>query len=224
MDLTAFLHQKVNYLPSKFNGNAVCELPPLPCIKGGIDVMLEDMDRRRDGHAWTETATTNISDPNGQLSFRYVKCLGHLRCPNDFCPYLERCSEYNEKYWEGSTPEVLILGQAIDTPRRCTLLCRICKSTSICLKLCLYKMFYITSKDPHISCACVHLGIHKHPIATGECWKAMDIIRERVRDHVTKTPHVKASAISLAVGRELLLKDLVDDSGKGTKLTEENLA
>ena len=75
-----------------------------------------------------------------------------------------------------------------------------------------------------MSCACVHLGTHKHPIATDECREAMDIIRERVRDQVSKTPHAKASAISLAVGRKLLLKGLVDESGKGSKLTEEDLA
>ena len=53
------------------------EFPSLPCIKEGGVAMLEVMDRRRDGHAWTETAT-NISDLNGHLSFRYVKCLGRL--------------------------------------------------------------------------------------------------------------------------------------------------
>ena len=108
VDLAAFPHQKINYLPSKFNGNAVFELPPLLCIKGDGTAMLKGMDRRCDDHAWTETATTNISDPNGQLSFRYVKCLRHLRCQNNYCPHLERCDEYNEKYWEGSTLEVFI--------------------------------------------------------------------------------------------------------------------
>ena len=182
VDLATFPYQKLNYLPSNFNGNAVFQLPPLPCIKGGDAAMLKGMDRRHDGHAWTETATTNISDPNGQLSFSYVKCLGHLRCSNDSCPHLERCGEINKKYWEGSTPEVLIPGQATDTPRRCTLLCRICKSTPVCLKLCPCKMSYITSKDPRMSRACVHLGTHEHLVATSECREAMDIIRERVRD------------------------------------------
>ena len=75
-----------------------------------------------------------------------------------------------------------------------------------------------------MSRACVHLGTHEHLVATGECREAMNIIRERVRDQVLKTPHAKASAISLAVGRELLLKGLVDESSEGTKLTEEDLA
>ena len=41
------------------------ELPPLSTVKRGGASMLEGMDRRQDGHAWTEIATTNISDPNG---------------------------------------------------------------------------------------------------------------------------------------------------------------
>ena len=52
----------------------------------------------------------------------------------------------------------------------------------------------------------------------------MDIIREKVRDQVARTPHAKASAISLAVGKELLLKGLVDKSGEGNKLGEEEFA
>ena len=98
VDLASFSHQMVNYLPTRYNGDIVFELPPLPNVKGGGAAMLEGMDRRRDGHAWTETATTNITDPDGQLSFRYVKCLEHLRCQNISCPQLERCGDYNEKY------------------------------------------------------------------------------------------------------------------------------
>ena len=62
VDLATFPHQKLNYLPTKYNGNIVFEFPPLSTMKSGRAAMLESMDRRRDGHAWTETATTNISD------------------------------------------------------------------------------------------------------------------------------------------------------------------
>ena len=98
VDLASFFHQKVNYLLTRYNEDIVFELPLLPNVKGGRATMLEGMDRRRDGHSWTEKATTNITNPDGQLSFRYVKCLGHLRCQNISCPYLERCGEYNKKY------------------------------------------------------------------------------------------------------------------------------
>ena len=98
IDLSTFPHEKLNYLLTKYNGDIIFELPPLPTMKDGGAAMLEGMDRRRDGHAWTETTTTNITDPDGQLIFRYVKCFGHLRCDNIGCPHLERCGEYNEKY------------------------------------------------------------------------------------------------------------------------------
>ena len=152
------------------------KLPPLSTMKGGGATMLEGMDRRRDGHAWMETTTINISDPDGQLSFRYIKCLGHLRCENMSSPHLEWCGEYNEMYWEGSTPEVLIPGPTTLIPPKYTILCRICKSTPSCLRLCACKMFYITSRVPHMTRACIHFGTHDHPMATRECREAMDII------------------------------------------------
>ena len=65
VDLSTFQHEKLNYLPTKYNGDIIFELPPLLTMKGGGAAMLEGMDRRRDGHVWTETATTNIADPDG---------------------------------------------------------------------------------------------------------------------------------------------------------------
>ena len=184
--------------------------------------MLKGMDKRQDGHAWTETATTNITDPDGQLSLKYIKCLGHLRCDNIGYPHLERCGEYNKKYWEGSTLDLLILGPVIEVLRKSTILCRICKSTPSCIKLCRCKMFYITSKNLLMSRACVHFGTYDHPVAIRDCREAMDIICEKVRDQLAKTPHAKSSAISLPVGRELLMKGLVDEKGDGKKLNKDD--
>ena len=138
--------------------------------------MLEGMDRRRDGHVWTETTTINISDLDGQLSFRYVKCLGHLHCEKMSCPHLERCGEYNKMYWEGSTPEVLVPGPTTLIPPKYIVLCRICKSTPLCLRLCACKMFNIISRVPHMTQACVHFGTHDQSVDTEECREAMDLI------------------------------------------------
>ena len=51
VDLASFSHQKVNYLPTRYNGDIVFKLSPLSNVKGGGAAMLEGMDRRRDGHA-----------------------------------------------------------------------------------------------------------------------------------------------------------------------------
>ena len=83
-------------------------------------------------------------------------------------------------------------------------------------------MFYITSKNHLMSRTCVHFGTHNHLVATGDFREAMDIIREKVRDQVAKTSQAKVSAISLVVGKEFLMKGLIDEKGHGKKLSKDD--
>ena len=74
-----------------------------------------------------------------------------------------------------------------------------------------------------MSRACIHFGTHDHHIATGDCrLEAMDIIQQNVTNQIARSSHAKASAISLAVDKELLMKGLVDESQEGKKLSEED--
>ena len=68
------------------------------------------MDRRYDGHYWVETTTSNLSDDGVGLQFKYVICLGHLRCIIEACPQLCRDGHMtpNELYWERSSPEIFV--------------------------------------------------------------------------------------------------------------------
>jgi hypothetical protein len=84
-------------------------------------------------------------------------------------------------------------------------------------------MFYIISKDPNMSRAAVHFGTHGHPVADGKCREAIDIIRQQIMIQVARTPNAKSSTIGMAVGRELLLKGLLNEDGNGRKLTESEL-
>jgi hypothetical protein len=97
-DLQSFPHHKIKYLPSQYNGNVIFELPLVIVPKKGAARRQEGMDRKSDGHAWTETQTTNLSDHRGELSFKFVKCLGHLRCLNPNCLHLKRTNDYNDLY------------------------------------------------------------------------------------------------------------------------------
>ena len=106
-DLSSFKHEVVPYLPIEFNGNMIFELPALPVVKEGGMARLDGMDQKFDGHTWTKTATTNIVDPSRLLSFKYVKCMRHLRCYNPKCRHILEVGEYNDLYWAGSSPEVL---------------------------------------------------------------------------------------------------------------------
>ena len=126
-DLGSFEHKNVKYLPSQFNGNAIFELLLLEAPKLGGKGRLEGMDRRYDGHCWTGTATSNLSNDGVGLQFKYVKCLGHLRCMNETCPQLCRDGPMtpNELYWEGSSPEIFVPRFDNGQICKCSLVCRL---------------------------------------------------------------------------------------------------
>ena len=136
VDLSSFVHEFVKHLPAEFNGDRVFELPPLTVVKEGGLSRLDGMDRKHDGHVWTETAMTNISDPSGTLSFKYVKCLGHLRCNNIDCRYLMENGLVNELYWSGSSPDVIPPGQSLMLSKNFKIVCKFCKLAPSCIAIC----------------------------------------------------------------------------------------
>ena len=172
-DLSSFKQEVVPHLPIKFNDNVVFELLPLSIVKERGMARLDGMDRKFDGHAWTKTATKNIVDPSRLLSFKYVKCMGHLHCYNPKCRHISEVGEYNDLYWAGSSPEVLTHGQSTKPSRRCKLVCKLCKTTPLCLVLCPCRMYYVVSKDPLMTRACIHIGTHNHLVAKGHYRDAM---------------------------------------------------
>ena len=139
-NLASFKQEVVQYLPTMYNGNVIFELPPLRVVKERGIARLDGTDQRFDGHAWIETATTNIVDPSCLFSFKYVKCMGHLRCNNPNCQHISEVGDYNEMYWAGSSPDVLTLGQSSMPSSKCKLICKHCKSTPSCLVLCPCRM------------------------------------------------------------------------------------
>ena len=224
VDLSTFKHEVVKFLPVEYNGNCIFELPQVAILKVGGLSHLDGMDRKRDGHVWIETTTTKISDPSGVLTFKYVKCMGHLRCTNPDCRCIEESNKYNELLWSGSSLDILIPRPNLEVTVKCKLVCRFCKVTPTCLELCPCKLFYTVSKDLTISRACIHMGIHLHPVAKGDYRVTMDQIQEEVKLQVAKTPSAKASAIGIAVGKELLIKGFINKDGDGKLLSESELS
>ena len=88
----------MKFLPVVYNGNCIFELPLVAVVKEGGLSSLDGMDGKRDGHVWTETTTTNISDPSGVLTFKYVKCMDHLHCTNPDCRCIRESNKYNELF------------------------------------------------------------------------------------------------------------------------------
>ncbi len=70
--------QKVQFLPTIFDGDALFKFPlVLPNAHGFLK--MHGMDKKYDGHAWCKVIMTNIKNNFG-LKFRKIYWLGHLHC------------------------------------------------------------------------------------------------------------------------------------------------
>jgi hypothetical protein len=157
--------QRVKFLPPTFDGDVLFELPPVDT--SGPFHMMHGMDKRHDGHAWTKTVTSNIKS-DMSLTFRTSTCIGHLRCENQNYEYtsrIHRTSPVNEREWDGFTVMTIPVGQP--APAGSTLLCKICKAPPICFATCAARIYYVYGAA-NMTRACLHLGVHEHPVKVGE--------------------------------------------------------
>ena len=127
---------------------------------------LRGIDRRYDEHAWSRTVTSNIrNDLN--LTFRTSSCLGHLRCDNADCEYLnrdQRTTPVKETEWDGISKKLFAVEDK--PPGGSTVVCKSCNTPPTCIALCPAKIYYVIA-CPQMTRACVHLGSHDHPVKTG---------------------------------------------------------
>ena len=193
----------VQTLPPKFNGDVIFELPPVStthmstCAKG-----MSGMDKRHDGHVWSKTVTTKITNSQG-FTFKTSYCLGHLRCTNSSCDFLRRSHRLeavNEMEWEVS-PSIMDVGDA--HPRGSTLLCTICKHPPSCIATCPAKVYCVIGKQSS-TCAFVHLGTHCHPVKDGELRDMRERTCSLIGEQMEKTPSATNSSIVMEATKELL--------------------
>ena len=144
LDYSSIRHERVQYLPAIFNGDVMFELPLAGTSASQTQAKsMQGMDKRYDGHVWTKTITTNITNDMG-LSFRFSSCVGHLRCENKECAYLtreHRIFEVNETEFDGCTLQAFVVGQG--PPKYSTLVCKVCKEPPACLATCRAKIYYV---------------------------------------------------------------------------------
>jgi hypothetical protein len=67
-----------------------------------------------------------------------------------------------------------------------------------------------------MSRACIHLGMHNHPVFDGICRETLDSISSLIAQEVSKTPTAKNSAIAMAASKEFLDKYFIH-TGPGPK-------
>jgi hypothetical protein len=205
--------QRMQFLPPSFNGNVLFELPPVDT--SGLQTpakLMHGMDKRHDGHAWTKTVISNIKN-DMSLSFRISICIGHLRCENHDCEYtsrIHRTSPVNEREWDGFTVTTIPVGQP--APAGSLFVCKICKVPPVCIATYSAIIYYV-SGAANMTRACLHLGLHEHPVKVGKDQEIKERTRKLIEDQVERIPKATNSAIVMEASKELVGELLIDPEG-----------
>jgi hypothetical protein len=95
--------------------------------------------------------------------------------------------------------------------------CKVCKVPPTCVNFCNARIYYILSKSD-MTRACIHLGMHNHPVSDGIFRETIDTISSLFAQEVSKTPTAKNSAIAMATSKEFLDKYLIHSSPRSKKM------
>ena len=207
IDFDTIKVEEVKYIPTAYDDDVTFLLPPLPV---GVPVTygksMDGMDKIYDRKLWCTTKTSNIKNDH-YLIFRRSVCAGHLECQNDSCEYLLRNGGVcNSTQWTGITPTQFSVGGP--PPERSTFMCKVCLNPPSCLALCHAKLYHVTSTNPDLQRAFIHLGHHGHPVAEGVCQDFVDLTYEYLASEVSKTPRATNSAIQMAASKNFLAEFL----------------
>jgi hypothetical protein len=224
IDYSIIRHDKVEYLPSLFDGDVIFELPPVGHTAARSHAKsMQGTDKRYDGHVWTKTITINITNEFG-LSFLSSACVGHLRCNNKECKYLirrPRIFQVNETEFEGCTLQTFVVGQI--PPTNSTLVCKVCKEPPTCIATYGAKIYYVAGKIKHTR-ACIHIRTHAHPVNVGDYRDTKAEISGLIEEQIEKTPQATKSAVVLEASKILIGNYLLQpDDVPPEKFTLEEL-
>jgi hypothetical protein len=207
----------VDYLPPVFNGDVVFEFPSIRSLSASSQAgLMVGMDKRHDGHVWTRTSTSHIKS-DMDLTFCSASCVGHLHCDNQDCEYLSRVhhtSQVNKMEWDGFTTTPFQVGCL--PPSQSSIICKICKTPPACVATYKARIYYVSGGD-HMTRACVHLEVHKHPVKNGEYQDFKDRSRTLLAEQVERTPHATNSSIMMEATKELLGELLLSPEGAPAK-------
>ena len=201
-------HVEVKYLPASYDGDKIFELPPLlENIPTTFSGDMDGMEKQYDDHTWCKTMTTNVKNDYG-LKFWKSACTGHLQCPNGNCDYIDRnLGKVNSTEWAGLTlNQIPVGGEHLPNS---TLVCKVCHTPPVCVELCSAKIFHVTSRNPDVICAAIHLGSHRHPVSDGTCQETLDRMYKCIGEQVLRTPNAKNSAKLLGASKIFLADYLI---------------
>ena len=105
----------------------------------------------------------------------------------------------NSTEWASSTHLPFVVGDV--APARSTFECKVCRSPPVCIVLCHARILYVHSTSTEMSRACIHLGMHDHPVSNGICRESLDMTYQCVANEVLKTPTATNSTIVLGASK-----------------------
>jgi hypothetical protein len=132
---------------------------------------MDNMDKRFNNHTWCCTIF-NIHNSQG-LNFRKSFGVGQMVCNNQNRDFLSRLSKRNEI--ECSSQTNTSFNPRHSPPLDSTLVCKICKVPPTYVNFCNARIYYVFSKSD-MTRACIHLGMHNHPVSDGICQETLDTI------------------------------------------------
>ena len=162
IDFNAIKMQHVRYLPPRYNSDINFEFPPLGDHgQHSIPKQLRGMDRRYDGHAWTQIMASNIHNYL-KLTFWTSSCPGHLQCNNVDCDNLKRDHGTRvviKTKWDGLSEKLFEVGYSPLASTRVA--CKFCNPPPMCIWLYPAKIYYVTS-TPQMIRVCVQSKTHEN--------------------------------------------------------------
>ena len=216
LDYDKIPYHKIQYLPLSYNGNVIFELPP-SCVSASTSKnTMDDMDKQLDGHIWCSTITSDIHNNQG-LTFRKSLCIGQLVCENKSCDFFTKSSMHNEIKRLGQTNTQIKLGHVL--PSDSILICKVDKVTPICVNFCPGRIYYVLGRGD-MSRACIHLGMHNHPVSDGIYRETLDTISSLITHEVSKPSTAKNSAIAMVASKEFLDKYFIHTSPGSKKMLQ----
>jgi hypothetical protein len=205
LDFDSLDIQRVQFLPSTFNGDVLFEL--LPVDTSGPFHMMHGMDKRHDGYALTMTVKSHIKS-DMSLTFRTSTCVGHLRC--EYTSRIPCTSLVNELEWDRFTMTTIPVGQP--APAGLSFVCKICKVPPVCIATCGARIYYVFGAA-NMTRAFVHLEIHEHPVKVGEDQEIKERTCKLIEEQGERTPKATNSAIVMEASKGLVGELLIDPEG-----------
>jgi hypothetical protein len=120
----------------------------------------------------------------------------------------------NEMEWDGFTTTSFQVG--CQPPSQSSIICKIYKTPPACIATCEAWIYYVSGRD-HMTRACVHLGVHKHPVKNGEYQGFKDHSCTLLGEQMEKTLHATNSSIVMEATKELVGELLLRPEGASAK-------